>query len=377
MFICKACSITGRMSHVEATIVGLETDVKVNLEQCRFCLADAPADELVAPCRCEGTARFVHETCLLRWQQQVAGTRNESQALVCQSCLAPFVLLGPVQRPTPVSKPAPSSPFRRFFCCFWRLPHQQESGEPTAVFSVASRPIFENISTNPNFDPSDARRLPDRKRQQLQAMIRPGCLILRSPHASPPIMRAEHWNQGAFLIAGVWFADRDEDSAALIGVNLLGSPIEAGGNGRLADTSLQDLKEHLSYLHIPLISGGPVKPQRVLALLVFEGRPAMPLPALVVMVRTWEELPGQFIGAFFGEARDVHRLLQVEPDLRVLRGVAFRGHAVWSSLQLCAEIGRGNWGLAQAHVTDYGVATVPQERRNEWRQLWQTRQPLH
>lgn len=190
-------------------------------------------------------------------------------------------------------------------------------------------------------------------------------------------MRAEHWNHGAYLIGGVWFADRDEDSAALIAVNLLGSPIEAGRGSRLEDSSLQDLRDHLSPLHIPLISGGPVKPQRFLVLLVFEGRPTMPMPALVVMVRTWEEIPSQFIGAIFGEARDVLRLLQVEPDLRVLRGVAFRGHAVWSSLQLFAEIGRGNWGLVQSHVVDYAVETVPQDRRNQWRQLWHTRQPLY
>ncbi len=32
--------------------------------QCRFCLEDAPASALLAPCNCTGTSRYVHGVCL-------------------------------------------------------------------------------------------------------------------------------------------------------------------------------------------------------------------------------------------------------------------------------------------------------------------------
>lgn len=38
-------------------------------ETCRICLDQEKACNLVAPCKCKGTQRYVHNTCLEKWQK--------------------------------------------------------------------------------------------------------------------------------------------------------------------------------------------------------------------------------------------------------------------------------------------------------------------
>lgn len=53
------------------------------MEQCRFCLDYG--SNLVAPCACTGTGRYVHRTCLRRWAE--LAPRN---ALSCPVCNANY-----------------------------------------------------------------------------------------------------------------------------------------------------------------------------------------------------------------------------------------------------------------------------------------------
>lgn len=34
---------------------------------CRICHSDEPVKDLIAPCNCSGTAKYVHQTCLQNW----------------------------------------------------------------------------------------------------------------------------------------------------------------------------------------------------------------------------------------------------------------------------------------------------------------------
>jgi len=38
------------------------------MAQCRICLEDASLNELISPCLCAGTSKYVHRTCLERWR---------------------------------------------------------------------------------------------------------------------------------------------------------------------------------------------------------------------------------------------------------------------------------------------------------------------
>lgn len=37
------------------------------LEYCRICLCDDGSSELIKPCQCKGSLRYVHENCLKVW----------------------------------------------------------------------------------------------------------------------------------------------------------------------------------------------------------------------------------------------------------------------------------------------------------------------
>ncbi len=38
--------------------------------QCRYCLATDPENDLIDPCKCQGSLKFVHQKCLFEWVQK-------------------------------------------------------------------------------------------------------------------------------------------------------------------------------------------------------------------------------------------------------------------------------------------------------------------
>lgn len=49
--------------------------------QCRFCLEDDLQQNLIAPCICTGSGRYVHSRCVFQWY-----THNPSKGMMCQVC---------------------------------------------------------------------------------------------------------------------------------------------------------------------------------------------------------------------------------------------------------------------------------------------------
>lgn len=59
-----------------------------SMDQCRFCLEESPLSTLVDPCRCRGSVRYVHTTCLnreLRFRRQVGDISK-----ACRICKAEY-----------------------------------------------------------------------------------------------------------------------------------------------------------------------------------------------------------------------------------------------------------------------------------------------
>lgn len=54
---------------------------------CRICL-DALGD-LIAPCQCSGSVRFIHQTCLKRW---IFSQSSPESGPKCELCSAPYKL---------------------------------------------------------------------------------------------------------------------------------------------------------------------------------------------------------------------------------------------------------------------------------------------
>lgn len=331
--------------------------------------------ELLAPCRCVGTARFVHVECLRRWQVEVLSRPDGAErASICRVCQTPFSLPPP---------PAPE------------LPGDRSMDSRTAAMHRAMlEPIFSNLSTNPYYDRSLSRRLPSSLRDSLLDAMRQGGLILRHPTSAPTLIRSEHWSQGVYLIGGGFPGCGHAGSDALVAVNLVGLPPTSTV---LARRDLRALADRLGGVdQVRVRNGGPVQPRRVLVLVPYAGAvdETSLLRAQLVRVVPVEEAGGGPLqlpeeaavrpdmlegcsGALFGEPTYVLEALAAQPQLRALMALAFEGHALWSSEQLLCEIARGDWGLTPCRREDVAFASASYaDRAVLWRHLWETRDPI-
>ena len=76
-------------------VVHLELEVPVEAisHTCRMCLAEDSASSMVAPCSCTGSQRYVHVSCLRRWQSVLAeGRVNVGRGKTCSVCRVDFAL---------------------------------------------------------------------------------------------------------------------------------------------------------------------------------------------------------------------------------------------------------------------------------------------
>ena len=56
---------------------------------CRFCLESDNEEDLIVPCRCSGTMKFVHRYCLQEWRSQDVNSNNFKR---CNQCLSEYEL---------------------------------------------------------------------------------------------------------------------------------------------------------------------------------------------------------------------------------------------------------------------------------------------
>ena len=54
-----------------------------NFKECRICLLDNNQEDLISPCSCKGTSKYVHRECLAKW---INVTSNTDARLKCLSC---------------------------------------------------------------------------------------------------------------------------------------------------------------------------------------------------------------------------------------------------------------------------------------------------
>lgn len=342
--------------------------MQASLKQCRFCLDDAKEEELLTPCKCEGTARFVHEACLRQWQVEAPSFANAS---VCQVCRTEFSIKPLRERPAPSNQ-----------------------GSGLRIASRTTAPLFDAVSTNPNYDRAAANRLSRTLQENLKGMISPGCLVvqthqraarnalaLRSDQEFLPgisgffeavvAARLAHWYKGIYLLGAIWPSQATDGSNAVIGVNLAGATL-----GVVGDTELERLKALLPSKPVIGIVGGPIRPDRLLALVPFQGQLAGEADH-VRLFGTGTDT-GQAVRVasqtMFGEVRHILQVLTQNADVNASGAIVFQGHAVWSSQQLVSEVALGSWSLTRVCPSDLAFEAVhPSTAEARWSSMWDTR----
>lgn len=390
------------------------------LAQCRFCLEEAPIEELLAPCRCEGTSRFVHVACLRRWQRQVA---SDLRSAVCSVCRSSFSLL-----------PAAEASFEQLAVADDPEPSAFDEENWPVMSPRRLPPIFDSVRASSRYRPFESTHLPGHLRESVGHFLGAGCILLQTPHLAaarrpePPeernddsdmpvfgaalATRLSHFHKGIFLLAAVWPGKAADGSDALVGVNL-------GGAMRTVDgmQNLHELKVRLKGAPLSASLGGPVKPGRALCLVAFRGivspegmsrfvQLVRPLDSsedeVAVDVDVWGTIfasPGGDVtsrallgasslrrggggggggwgdplnsdpavdGALFGEPQHVAEALTLQPQLRPLAARVFNGHAVWSSSQLLCEIIGGTWGVTRSTADDLSRGCRAQDASSSW-----------
>ncbi|KAM0956443.1 hypothetical protein ACFX2A_025214 [Malus domestica] len=90
---CEITAVLGDFPAVdeEAQIFDINENSKlVNAEQpqCRICLDTEEGEDLIAPCHCRGTQKYVHRSCLDNWRS----TKEGFAFAHCTECRAVFIL---------------------------------------------------------------------------------------------------------------------------------------------------------------------------------------------------------------------------------------------------------------------------------------------
>jgi hypothetical protein len=107
---CSAPQLDAGMPAVEKHADGEMPSMRCDAEsdeapRCRVCFEpgtfeDQKEDgELIEPCACKGTQRYVHKSCLVRWQQVTQAQPNSRRAFICSVCTEPFSICPPPVAP--------------------------------------------------------------------------------------------------------------------------------------------------------------------------------------------------------------------------------------------------------------------------------------
>ena len=67
----------------------MSTEIIETTYDCRICLEPDTRPNLIAPCKCAGSQKFVHRGCLNQWR----ATREDRAFSKCTECLAPYKMI--------------------------------------------------------------------------------------------------------------------------------------------------------------------------------------------------------------------------------------------------------------------------------------------
>lgn len=299
--------------------------------QCRICFAGASEEDgdLISPCSCQGSQKYVHLECLRHWQRSVqldgsnrpSASRREDRHRVCNVCRTPFSV--------------PPEDRASMMC---RLAQTRSEDITPGLMLVTKQSAAETTPHNV--------QLPLLLRVYVEA-------------------KAAHFRESVYLLTEVGGERAADGSDSVLGVNLTRA-MEAPEDPSL----LQDAVDSSTVrcyqgrgVRVRWMNGGPVSPNTVRALCCLQRLPGDARAAACQRHGATELAAGE-VSMAWGKLRSVLAVAAEEAagsSTRAPAGaaivLAWAGCARWSRTQLLGEMARGSWGWCQAAGAD-GLAAV-------------------
>ena len=312
---------------------------------CRYCFEGDAEEVLISPCRCAGHQRWVHPTCLIKWQRKQARS-----TACCEVCKAEWtVLLAPLDRE------------------LWTR----------------------SVKTNPRYQPVDDDVLDADRQARFRDRMRPGTLILQTPLKAQQtqqniqqqltltasdngplaffasmltVQRGRHWLRGCFLILSRGAADGTDGSDSIVAINLtrVAAPEAAD---REARAELKPLLDALAPAAPTLVVGGPCHQTNPICLLELPESAELPARGdrLLIPLSDAAEGDGEGGGRVVVAAEPVvaASILGTLASIDDARVLVVQGCAIWSTEQLLSEMSQHKWGLVTATRADLPFGCTP------------------
>lgn len=310
---------------------------------CRICFEGDAAGELVTPCRCEGSQKYVHLDCLRRWQRYVqfngpnypSDFEREERHVVCNVCTTPFNL-PPQNRAAMMSDLAGVSPEE--MCPGMLLVTKKTSAEPIL----------------PGTDLNIAIRF------FIEAKV-------------------AHFRKSVYLLTEIKESEVGDRSAAVFGVNLSRALKVTDTEDLDGGVSRETLQRHAEQgVEVLWMNGGPVKPRFMTSIVVVKYLPWEQRDSLFHEHGLELLIPGgeaAALGPLKGSLAVAAKEAQAAAAVGAARAAvvfAWAGVAQWSLTQLLGEVARGSWGWCQSTSTDLNAAAEGRRHENQAQTLWDT-----
>lgn len=310
---------------------------------CRICFmgaSDGEGNDLVSPCKCEGSQKWVHLHCLRRWQRavQLEGSNHpedaqrEERHRICNVCRSEFDI-PPQDRASMMSDLA----------CI--RPDEIAPGLVLVTKVTSAESALRSAQLN---------------------------LVLRAYIET----KAAHFREAVYVLTSIQEGDGTDGSDGVIGVNLTRT-LETLDVSKLEDVVDEATIEVFRSrgVEVQWMNGGPVKPRVVTALTRVQHLPHARRAEFCAHNGTYPVINDHLSNqeaVFGGPLLSLLNMAAEELDLarrvggnQVHTVLAWAGFAQWSRTQLLGELARGSWGWCAGNSEDIhsAISALPASGR--------------
>mmetsp|Transcript_30046 Transcript_30046/g.54775 ORF Transcript_30046/g.54775 Transcript_30046/m.54775 type:complete len:430 (-) Transcript_30046:81-1370(-) len=300
---------------------------------CRICFDGSAEGELVSPCDCVGSQKYVHLSCLRRWQRSVQlgapnhpeEVRREDRHTRCGVCRARFNI-PPQDRATMMAD----------------LAHVQPDDVASGLLLITSKTSGELNSA------VGATEINILFRAYIEA-------------------KAQHFRQAVYLLTEVAGTASPAGDDAVYGVNLCRA-LETPDVSALEDAaSEKEIQKHRQQgVEVLWMNGGPVAPRRVTAIVCVRHMSNERRMFFTTHRNLHTVIRGGTDCVFSGGMSEILAAAAEEAQASVAAStgsskprivvLAWAGYAQWSRAQLLGELARGSWGWCEGTIEDVRYA---------------------